>query len=111
MRSWFLFYSLSPVSGTDYSVTDTRLRINACEVRDCLEIRILNDTKLEDLEYFTVSLERYHGVNNKFNFDQLERNVTIIDIDSMSQAMMYIYMLYMYCDFHIWEILTATMCV
>ena len=58
-------------------------------MRDCLEIEIIDDTKLEDMEYFTVSLERFHGVNNKFVLKNLERNVTIIDMDSMSQAMMY----------------------
>ena len=93
------------MSGTDYSVTHTRLRIKACERRDCLEIRILNDTKLEDLEYFTVSLERSHGVNWRFRLHQLERNVTITDFDSMSHVM---YLFTVYCDVHVWEILYRT---
>ena len=76
-------------------MTDTRLRINACKVRDCLEIRILNDTKLEDLEHFTVSLERSFSVNWRFRLHQLERNVTIADFDSMSHVM---YLFAMYCD-------------
>ena len=70
-----------------------RLRIDACEMRDCLEIEIIDDTKLENMEYFTVSLERFYGVNNKFILENLERNVTIIDTDSTSQAMMY----FMWC--------------
>ena len=69
--------------GTDYSLSesDSLLRVNRCEMRGCLLINIINDDKLEDLEYFTVSLERSFGVNNRFRIEQIERNVTIADHD------------------------------
>ena len=94
-RCWILFFSsfsLKSEPGKDYIRTDrtSRLRVDACATRDCLNIQIVDDTKLEDVEYFTVSLERYHGVNSNFELENLERNITITDMDSTSQAMMYI---------------------
>ena len=71
------------VRRTDYSVTQSRLRVNRCEKIDCLEILLEDDDVLEDMEYFTVSLERGHGVNNKFRLQELEKNVTIADMDGM----------------------------
>ena len=67
--------------GTDYSLANSRVRVSRCEMRGCLLINIINDDKLEDLEYFTVSLERSFGVNNRFRIEQMERNVTIADHD------------------------------
>ena len=89
---FFSSFSLNSEPTEDFIKTDrrTRLRVGACEMRDCLNIQIVDDTRLEDVEYFTVSLERYHGVNSNFELENLERNVTIVDRDSTSQAVMYI---------------------
>ena len=60
---------------------DKHFRFDSCERRDCLNITIINDSKLEDMEYFTVSLERGDGVNSRFELADLERNVSITDMD------------------------------
>ena len=77
--------------GTDYSLTDSYLRVNRCAIRSCLSINIINDDKLEDLEYFTVSLERSFGVNNRFSIENMERNVTIADHDGTYILSLYAY--------------------
>ena len=82
-------YSLSPflppsfftVLNFDYSMSDENFRFSRCQRRDCLNITIINDCNLEDKEYFTVSLERGRGVNSKFELANLERNVSITDMD------------------------------
>ena len=60
---------------------DENFLFSRCQRRDCLNIKIINDSQLEGMEYFTVSLERGPGVNSKFEFADLERNVSITDMD------------------------------
>ena len=60
---------------------DENFLFSRCQRRDCLNIKIINDSQLEGTEYFTVSLERGRGVNSRFEFADLERNVSITDMD------------------------------
>ena len=60
---------------------DENFRFSRCQTRDCLNTTIIDDCNLEDKEYFTVSLERGRGVNSKFELANLERNVSITDMD------------------------------
>ena len=79
-----------------------------------MNITIINDCNLEDKEYFTVSLERGRGVSSKFELADLERNVSITDMDGNTVYYpVYIAVkfrlrcntrLCMYCDVHVWEI-------
>ena len=60
---------------------DENFRFSRCQKRDCLNITIINDSKLEDMEYFIVSLESGPGGSSSFEIANLERNVSITDMD------------------------------
>ena len=77
-----------------------------------MNITIINDSKLEDKEYFTVSLERGSGVNSRFELADLERNISVTDMDgntvlslpsNSGYGVVQDYA-YNYCDVHVWEI-------
>ena len=58
------------------------LRFQPCERMSCLQINIINDTILEDVEYFTFRLEEPQDLN-RLRVLQNEIQITIVDDDGM----------------------------
>ena len=70
--------------GEDYTgLVTSRLRFGRCETRQCVNIQIINDERLEDTESFNVSLEVGRGVNSRFILDPQEVSMYITDADGM----------------------------
>ena len=76
-------YSIGP--GEDYTALPDPfvLRFGSCQKRQCSNVTIINDDKLEGTESFNVSLEAGRGVNSRFVFDPQEVSVTITDKDGV----------------------------
>ena len=74
----------SIVAGSDYERTVNILIIPECATRICIEISTIDDTTLENIEYFSVLLS--HGANidldSRINISNPEKQYAIIDIDS-----------------------------
>ena len=70
-------------NGLDYSLLDPlSLPFEDCQLRSCIDIRILNDYILEDLvELFTVSLETVPDLNHRITLNPQTSRVIIIDDD------------------------------
>ena len=53
------------------------LRFASCETRQCTEITIMNDTILEDIESFFVSLVRISGLDTRITLNPVNGEIEI----------------------------------
>ena len=73
--------STLPVLGSDYGLEREILRFGACETRQCLMLPIVNDDVIEDMESFSIHLEKSLGLSNRFTVDLSVKVINITDDD------------------------------
>ena len=86
MYSWFIFLSTLCIGPReDYGAIPIPpvLRFGRCEKKNCVNVTIINDNRLEETESFNISLEGRRGLSSRFVFDPQEMSVTITDEDGM----------------------------
>ena len=73
----------SSVSPVDYGDMDTLLSFAECQMRSCVNVSIVEDTVLENVESFVVTLERVPELDSRITLDPVEGFVEITDNDGM----------------------------
>ena len=58
------------------------LQFDTCDVRQCTFVSIVNDSVNEPEEFFTYTLERTPGLNERIDLDPTMGTVVITDDDS-----------------------------
>ena len=74
-------FSVAPM---DYGTIDTILMFAACQMRSCVDVSIENDTVLENVESFDVTLERTSDLDSRITLDPVDGVVEINDNDGTS---------------------------
>ena len=66
----------------DYTgLSGSNLPFSACQNRSCVNITIHDDMIVENVESFTVTLERTPGLDMRITLDQVEAGIEITDDD------------------------------
>ena len=77
--------SILIVGGEDFErVSDYRLSLSGCKnsthpIRDCKCIELFKDTKVEDMEFFNVTIEKTEGIDRRVKLGIAEAIVTLAD--------------------------------
>ena len=70
------------MDGDDYTgLSGSSLPFSACQKRSCVDITIHDDLTVEDVESFSVTLERTPGLDMRITLDQVEAEIEITDDD------------------------------
>ena len=67
----------------DYGGVDTILMFAACQMRSCVEVSIVNDTVLENVESFDVTLQRTPDLDTRITLTPVDAVVEITDNDGV----------------------------
>ena len=70
------FFLVSPM---DYGNISINLSFDSCEIRQCTEIRIVDDMIMEMTESFLVTLERTPGLDDRITLNPVNGLVEILD--------------------------------
>ena len=78
-----IIYVTSAVAPMDYGHVATLLSFDACEMRRCVNVTIVNDVVLENVESFDVTLDRAPELDSRITLSPVDGIVEIIDNDGM----------------------------
>ena len=67
----------------DYIELSTILNFPACGTKRCVDVTIVDDNVLENVESFTVTLERTPGLDMRITLDPVDGVVEITDDDGL----------------------------
>ena len=67
----------------DYGSLSTVLMFDVCEMRRCVNVRIVDDAVLELSESFDVNLERTSGLERRIRLNPVDGEIVIDDNDGM----------------------------
>ena len=71
------------VTPMDYGAVNDTLSFEACDIRRCVNVTIINDEVLEGVESLDVTLERTPGLDNKITVMPVDGEIIITDDDGM----------------------------
>ena len=63
----------------DYDALSTTVMFGACQIRECVDITIVDDVVLENVESFLVNLESTPGLDSRITLNRTRAEVQIID--------------------------------
>ena len=73
----------STAAPMDYGAVDAILMFDTCQRRSCVDVVIVNDAVLENMELFTVTLERTSGVDHTIELNPVDGQIEITDNDGV----------------------------
>ena len=65
----------------DYESLSTSLMFAACETQRCVNVTIVDDTTVEAIEIFAITLERTHDLDSRIMLKTVNEIIEIIDND------------------------------
>ena len=65
----------------DYESLSTSLMFAACETQRCVNVTIVDDTTVEAIEIFAITLERTHNLDSRIMLKTVNEIIEIIDND------------------------------
>ena len=86
------------VTPMDYGAVNVTLSFEACDIRRCVNVTIINDEVLEDVESLDVTLERPPGLDIRVTLLPVDGEIIITDDDGMKTFLHESYVLHF--NFH-----------